>query len=46
MPKTVTPSSEVVAARAATGGNEHGAEGGAVGLGPVRRNAKKCGSIA
>ena len=26
---------EVVAARAATGGSEHGAEGGAVGLGPV-----------
>ena len=32
---------EVVAARAVTAGSEHGAEGGAVGLGLVRRLAKK-----
>ena len=31
----------VVAARAATAGSEHGAEGGAAGLGSVRHTAKK-----
>ncbi|KYH23823.1 hypothetical protein HAPAU_39020 [Halalkalicoccus paucihalophilus] len=42
-PKYSFPSSvsKVVAVRAATGGSEHGAEGGAVGLGPVRLVAKK-----
>ena len=34
-----------MAARAATGGSEHGAVGGAAGLGPVRHASKKKGAL-
>ena len=37
------PVPEVVAARAATAGSEHGAVGGAAGLGSVRHASKKRG---
>jgi len=37
----ILPVSEVVAARAATAGSEHGAVGGAAGLGSVRHTPKK-----
>ncbi len=37
---------EVVAARAATAGSEHGAEGGAVGLGSGLAHSKKEGCVS
>jgi hypothetical protein len=37
----ITAPAEVVAARAATAGSEHGAVGGAAGLGSVRHTPKK-----
>jgi hypothetical protein len=40
----ITAPAEVVAARAATAGSEHGAVGGAVGFGTVRHSPEKEGT--